>query len=273
MFSKTAFTLREIGKIGLRRTLKLDIGTQTSFMPLKRFSTTTSWNQMDHSKGTDRFLNMDSPILQDILGSNLPEELKCLNLASATKDLEYITAADCYGLFKVYVQWVLHFDEESKVWRPAFDSLEFLAQSAPMLFTQYVRPNLVNDIVMYYPNVNGALELCEWLFIIQWRVELTEKYKDTTRKNEEKYKYANKRIAKLENEMEMFKEAVKKKKAEQKNMRYLAYVGESKVLVPCGHIVPVDATDISHRLCPICKALSYHSLKSNFPYDPLLPLS
>ena len=56
-------------------------------------------------------------------------------------------------------------------------------------------------------------------------------------------------------------------------MRYLAYVGESKVLVPCGHIVPVDATDISHRLCPICKALSYHSLKSNFPYDPLLPMS
>ena len=68
-------------------------------------------------------------------------------------------------------------------------------------------------------------------------------------------------------------EAVKKKKAEQKNMRYLAYVGESKVLVPCGHIVPVDATDIKHRLCPICKALSYHSLKSNFPYDPLLPTS
>ena len=181
---------RGIGKIGLRRTLKLEIGAQTSFMPLKKLSTTTSWNQMDHSKGTNRFLIMDSPILQDILWSNLPEELKCLNLAMATKDLEYITAADCYGLFKVYVQWVLHFDEQSKVWRPAFDSLEFLAQSAPMLFTKFVRPNLVNDIVMYYPNYDKALELCEWLFIIQWRVELTEKYKDTTRKNEEKYKYA-----------------------------------------------------------------------------------
>ena len=265
MFPKTAFMCREIGKIGLRRKLKLEIGAQTSFMSLKKFSTTTSCNQMDHSKGTNKFLSMDSPILQDILGSNLPEELKCLNLAMATKDLEYITAADCYGLFKVYVQWVLHFDEESKVWRPAFDNLEILAQSAPRLFTKFVRPNLINDIVMYYPNYDRALELCEWLFIIQWRVELTTKYKDETRKSEVQSKYANKRIAKLENEMEMFKEAVKKKKAEKKNMRYLAYVGESKVLVPCGHIVPVDSTDRFHRLCPICKALSDHSLKSNFP--------
>ena len=261
MFSKSAIMFRGIGKIGLRRTLKLEIGAQTSFMPLKKFSTTTSWNQRDNFKGTNKFSNMDSPILQDILVSNHPEELKCLHLATATKDLEYITAADCYGLFKVYTEWVLHFDEDAKVWRPAFDNLEILAQSTPMLFTEFIRPNLINEIVMYYPNYDKALELCEWLFIIQWRVELTAKYKDRTNKSVERNKYINKRIEKLEYEMEMFKEAVKRKKDEKKNMRYLAYIGESKVLVPCGHIVPVDSTDIFHRLCPICKALSYHSLK------------
>ena len=265
MFLRTPFMCREIGKIGLRRTLKLEIGPQTSFMPLKKFSTTTSWNQRDNFKGTNKFSNMDSPILQDILVSNHPEELKCLHLATATKDLEYITAADCYGLFKVYTEWVLHFDEDAKVWRPAFDNLEILAQSTPMLFTEFIRPNLINEIVMYYPNYDKALELCEWLFIIQWRVELTAKYKDRTNKSVERNKYINKRIEKLEYEMEMFKEAVKKKKDEKKNMRYLAYIGESKVLVPCGHIVPVDSTDRFHRLCPICKALSDHSLKSNLP--------
>ncbi len=82
---------QEIGRFGLRRTWKLGIGPQTSFIPFKRISTTTSWNQMDHFKGTNKFSNMDSPILQDILASNHPEELKCSHLSMAIRGLEYIT--------------------------------------------------------------------------------------------------------------------------------------------------------------------------------------
>ena len=74
-----------------------------------------------------------------------------MHLTKAIQKLDYISASDCYGLFKVLIEWVLNPDE-SEVWRPAFKNLQILAEAQPKVYTQFIRPNLIIEIALNYPN-------------------------------------------------------------------------------------------------------------------------
>ena len=100
-----------------------------------------------------------------------------MRLTKAIQKLDYISASDCYGLFKVLIEWVLNPDE-SEVWRPAFKNLQILAEAQPKVYTQFIRPNLIIEIALNYPNSDAdtyekiAPGICEWLCILQWKVEV-----------------------------------------------------------------------------------------------------
>ena len=40
------------------------------------------------------------------------------------------------------------------------------------------------------------------------------------------------------------------------------YIGESQVLVPCGHIIPSNHSTNNYQRCPICKTNIDNSLKA-----------
>ena len=75
------------------------------------------------------------------------------------------------------IEWVLNPDE-SEVWRPAFKNLQILAEAQPKVYTQFIRPNLIIEIALNYPNSDAdtyekiAPGICEWLCILQWKVEV-----------------------------------------------------------------------------------------------------
>jgi hypothetical protein len=72
--------------------------------------------------------------------------------------LEFITRHVIYNpaytykfQLKTTIEWVLNPDE-SEVWRPAFKNLQILAEAQPKVYTQFIRPNLIIEIALNYPN-------------------------------------------------------------------------------------------------------------------------
>ena len=75
-------------------------------------------------------------------------------------------------------------------------------------------------------------------------------------------KTSKNRISKLEDEIEKLKASENSKFFMENDLSYLAFIGESQVLVPCGHIIPSNHSTNNYQRCPICKTNIDNSLKA-----------
>ena len=88
-------------------------------------------------------------ILRGILSSNHPEQLKSMLLTKYLNSLQdqkdEMSASDCFGLFKLFIEWILT-SENLDLRRHGHENFVKLAKSKPVCFREFISPNQIIDI-------------------------------------------------------------------------------------------------------------------------------
>ena len=88
-------------------------------------------------------------ILRGILSSSHPEKLKSMMLAKYLNTMDEqiyeISASDCFGLFKLFIGWILT-SENSELRKHGHENLVKLAKAKPENFREFISPHQIIEI-------------------------------------------------------------------------------------------------------------------------------
>lgn len=88
-------------------------------------------------------------ILRGILGSNHPEKLKTIILAKYLHTIDdqiyEISASDCCGLFKLFIEWILT-SENIELRKHGHENLVKVAKAKSEYFREFISPKEIIDI-------------------------------------------------------------------------------------------------------------------------------
>ena len=101
------------------------------------------------SKNSVKDIIMET-ILRGILSSSHPEQLKSMLLTKYLNSIydsiqDNISASDCFGLFKLFIEWILT-SENIDLRKNGHENLVKLAKAKPEYFREFITPNQIIEI-------------------------------------------------------------------------------------------------------------------------------